>query len=120
MYIRLKENADSENAKLLYKLYKIPSNKRIIINTILDKLHSQDKFEWITKSIFYIFPIFIVWRTLYKDRIPIRKDRAVVDIRKFNRAAVLNTYPILLQSDIIRIIFDCKYINVIDGIDVFY
>jgi hypothetical protein len=59
MHIRLKENADSENAKLLHKLYKIPFNERVIIDTALNKLHNQDKFEWIIKSIFYIFPIFI-------------------------------------------------------------
>jgi hypothetical protein len=68
----------------------------------------------------YIFPIFIVWRILYKDGIPIRKDRAVVDIRKFNKAAISDIYFIFLQSDIIKIIFDCKYINVINEIDFFY
>jgi hypothetical protein len=92
----LKENTDSENAKLLYKFYKIPSNKRIIINTALDKFHNQNKFEWIIKSTSYIFPVFVVWRTLYKDGILIRKNRAVVDIREFNRAAVLDAYPIPL------------------------
>jgi hypothetical protein len=116
----LKENADFENAKLLHKLYKIPSNERIIINTVLDKFHNQDKFEWIIKSISYAFPVFVVWRTFYKNRIPIRKDRAVVDIRGFNKAAVSDIYLILLQSDIIKAIFDCKYISVIDGIDFFY
>jgi hypothetical protein len=45
MHIRLKENADFENIKLLYKPYKIPSNERVIINTTLDKLHNQDKLE---------------------------------------------------------------------------
>jgi hypothetical protein len=59
MHIRLKENADSENAKLLYKSYKIPSNERIIIDTTLDKFHNQDKLEWIIKSIFYIFSVFV-------------------------------------------------------------
>jgi hypothetical protein len=92
----LKENADFENIKLLYKLYKIPSNKRIIINTALDKLHNQGKLEWITKSTPYAFPVFVAWRTLYKNGIPIRKDRAVIDIREFNRIAVSDIYSILL------------------------
>jgi hypothetical protein len=116
----LKENANFENAKLLYKSYKVPSNKRVIIDIALNKFHNQDKLEWTIKSTSYIFPIFVAWRTLYKDEIPIRKDRAVVDIREFNRIAVSNAYPILLQSDIIRIILDYKYISVIDGIDFFY
>jgi hypothetical protein len=116
----LKENAYSEDAKLLYKSYKVPSNKRIIINTILNKFHNQSKFEWTIKSTPYIFPIFIAWRTVYKDRISIRKDRVIVDIRKFNKAAISDAYLILLQSDIIRIILDCKYINVINGTDFFY
>jgi hypothetical protein len=115
----LKENADSEDVKLLYKFYKILSNERIIINTTLYKLHNQNKFEWIIKPISYVFPIFVVWRTLYKDGILIRKDRVIVDIRKFNKTAISNIYLIPLQSDIIKIIFDCKYISVIDKTDFF-
>jgi hypothetical protein len=76
----LKENADSESAKLLYKLYKIPSNERVIIDTALDKLYNQDKLEWIIKSTPYIFPVFVAWRMLYKDGILIRKDRAIINI----------------------------------------
>jgi hypothetical protein len=116
----LKENPDSESAKLLYKSYKIPSNERIIINTVLDKLYSQDKFEWIIKSIFYTFPVFETWRTLYKDGILIRKNCTVVDIREFNRIAISDIYLIPLLSDIIKAIFGCKYISVIDRIDFFY
>jgi hypothetical protein len=40
IYIRLKKNADSENIKLLYKSYKVPSNERVIINITLDKFHN--------------------------------------------------------------------------------
>jgi hypothetical protein len=120
MHIRLKENADSESVKLLYKSYKVSSNERIIIDIILDKFHSQDKLEWTIKSTSYTFPVFVAWRIFYKNGIPIRKDRAVVDIRRFNRAAVSDVYPIPLQSDIIRVMLDCKYISVMDGIDFFY
>jgi hypothetical protein len=45
IYIRLKENADSEGVKLLYKSYKVSFNERVIINTVLDKFYSQGKFE---------------------------------------------------------------------------
>jgi hypothetical protein len=116
----LKENADSKGAKLLHKSYKILFNERIIINITLDKFYSQGKFKWTIKLTSYVFPVFVAWRTLYKDGIPIRKGRAVVDIQEFNRATVSNAYFIPLQSDIIRAIFDCKYISVIDGIDFFY
>jgi hypothetical protein len=116
----LKENADSENTKLLYKSYKILSNERIIIDTVLNKLHNQDKFEWIIKSTFYVFPVFVIWRTFYKNEIPIRKSRAVVDIREFNKAAISDIYPISLQFDIIRVIFGYKYISVINKTDFFY
>jgi hypothetical protein len=116
----LKKNADSEGAKLLHKLYKIPSNERVIIDTALNKLYNQNKFEWIIKPTPYIFPIFIIWRTLYKDGIPIRKDRAVVDIREFNKIAISDTYFIPLQFDIIKAILDCKYISIMDETDFFY
>jgi hypothetical protein len=96
MHIRLKKNADFENAKLLYRFYKVPSNERVIIDTALDKLHNQDKLEWTIKPTFYIFPFFIAWRTLYKDGILIRKNRAVVDIREFNKIIVSDIYFIPL------------------------
>jgi hypothetical protein len=92
----LKKNTDSENIKLLYKLYKIPFNERVIIDTALNKFHNQNKFEWIIKSTFYTFPVFIAWRIFYKNEILIRKDRAIVNIRKFNRAAISDIYPIPL------------------------
>jgi hypothetical protein len=98
----------------------IPANERVIIDTVLNKFHSQGKFEWIIKSTLYAFPVFVAWRTLYKDRIPTRKSRAVVDIQKLNRVVVSDAYPIPLQSDIIRAMFGCKYISVIDGTDFFY
>ena len=69
---------------------------------------------------FYVFPVFIAWRTIYKDGKSIRKRRAVIDIRGFNRAAVTDIYPIPLQSDIISSIIGCQYISIIDGTDFFY
>ena len=40
MHIRLKENADSEGAKLLYKSYKVPFNERVIIDAALNKFYN--------------------------------------------------------------------------------
>ena len=54
----------------------------------------------------YAFPVFIVWRTIYKNGKLIRKERAVVDIRGLNRATVTNIYSIPLQSDIISLILE--------------
>jgi hypothetical protein len=51
---------------------------------------------------------------------PVRKGRAVVDIRGLNRAAITDAYPIPLQSDIISDILACKYISIVDGTDFFY
>jgi hypothetical protein len=82
--------------------------ERIIIHIILNKFYYQSKLEWTTKSIFY------------KNRILIRKGQEVVDIREFNRIAVSDVYFILLQFDVIRVMFGCKYISVIDRIDFFY
>jgi hypothetical protein len=50
----------------------------------------------------------------------VRKGRAVIDIRRLNRAAITDAYLILLQSDIISDILACKYISIVDGTDFFY
>jgi hypothetical protein len=50
----------------------------------------------------------------------IRKGRAVIDICGLNRAAITDTYPIPLQSDIISDILAYKYISIVDGTDFFY
>ena len=83
-------------------------------------MHEQGKMEWTQDLTPYVFPVFVAWRTIYKDGKPIRKGRAVVDIRGLNRAAVTDIYPIPLQSDIISSILGYQYISVMDGTDFFY
>ena len=51
---------------------------------------------------------------------PVRKGRAVIDIRGLNRAVITDTYPIPLQSDIISDILGYKYISIVDGTNFFY
>jgi hypothetical protein len=51
---------------------------------------------------------------------PVRKGRAVINIRELNRAAITDTYPIPLQLDIISDILAYKYISIVDGTDFFY
>jgi hypothetical protein len=59
-----------------------------VIDETLDKMHAQGRLEWTQKPVPYAFPVFVEWRVVYKDGKPIRKGRAVVDIRGLSPAAV--------------------------------
>jgi hypothetical protein len=120
MQIQLKDNWEATGAKLNHKPYVVPANERAIIDETLDKMHAQGRLEWTQKPVPYAFPVFVAWRVVYKDGKPIRKGRAVVDIRGLNQATVSDAYPLPLQSDIIASILGCKYISVMDGTDFFY
>lgn len=54
--------------------------------------------EYTTDPTPFSFPVFVIYKT---DSYGKRKDHAVVDIQKFNNLVLPDSYPLLLQSEII-------------------
>ena len=73
MQIRLKDNWKATGAKLKHKPYPVPANERAVIDETLDKLHDQGKAYWTQGPASYACPVFVAWRTMYKDEKSIQK-----------------------------------------------
>ena len=99
------------------KIYSLELRDKQLVNDIFDELHKIDKLSWITKSTFFNYFLFCVWKTASNDE---KKSRVVVDIRDFNVIIQFDVYSLSLQFDIIQMIAKCNYIIVVDVAFFFY
>ena len=93
------------------RVYGLSTKDKEVVNMEFDKLQEQGKLTWSTTRTPFMFPCFIVWKTLPNNT---KKGRVVVDIRALNKITVPNTYPAPLQSDILAAIHGSKFISTID------
>ena len=89
MKIPLKEGWQ-DKVKGKAKVYPLGIKDREVVNREFDKLHKQGRMSWTNEAIPFSYPVFVVWRTVGKER----KGRAVVDIRGLNQLIVPNAYPL--------------------------
>ncbi len=82
-----------------------------------NKMHSQGKMSWTTQPTPFGYPVFVVWRTVYRGDIkePLRKGRVVVDIRGLNKISQTDSYPMPLQTDITAAVKGCSFISTVDA-----
>ena len=98
------------------KIYSLKVKNRELVDKTFDELHRIDKLFWTNESTFFSYSIFCVWKTVEEER----KDKVIVDIRDFNVITQSNVYSLSLQTNILTLIRDCKYIFVIDCFAFFY
>lgn len=67
-----------------------------MIDEKFDKMHVQRKMSWSEEFIFFVFPIFVVYKIVYvdPDKIPERKRRIVVNIRGLNKIIIFDNYSL--------------------------
>ena len=99
------------------KVYSLDQKNRNLMNDIFDQLHRDDKLFWIIEFTSFSYFLFCVWKIIPKDE---KKERVIVDIRKFNAITQSNAYSLFLQSDIIQLIASCSYIIIINAASFFY
>ena len=78
---------------------------------MFNKLHNQDKMQWINQFTPYNYSMFVIWRQLFNG---FRKGRVVVDIRGLNKITESNFYPLPLQSNIISAVTRFPYISTVN------
>ena len=110
------------DAKISFaKIYSVESKNKKLIDEMFDKLHAQERMKYSKQSTSYDYFVFVVWQTILKsDQKSIRKNRVVVDIKIFNKIVESDNYFMSLQSDIIFVVAECKYISVFDVATFFY
>ena len=103
------------------RVYFVESQNRDFIDKKFDKLHNEKKMSWIIETTFFDFSIFVVWKTIQMSKKnSIRKNKIVIDIRDFNKIIESNNYFMLFQTNVINVVNDCFYVNVINAIDFFH
>ena len=96
MRISLKIDWETKIIKKV-KIYSLEKKNKIVVDNIFNKLHEQDRLFWTSKSTFFSFLCFVVW----KDSLENKKNRVVIDIRASNAVFLSNVYSLSLQSEII-------------------
>ena len=98
------------------KIYPLGFADRQIVDKNFDKLHAQRRMEFTTQPTLYGYPVFVVWRTIRKER----KKRVVINIRCLNKITVTNSYFMPLQTDITSAVAGCQFISVFDASSFFH
>ena len=116
MPIDIQSNAKIKTAKI----YSLEPTDRKFVNKTFDKLHKQKRIKYFSQPTSHNYPIFVMWRTVPDPENPERKKRVIINIKKLNKIAITDFYPMLLQSDITSSVADCRYIFVFDVADFFH
>jgi hypothetical protein len=69
-----------QSFKLTMKVYPLSQKDRDFVDKEFDKLHRQGRINWTTQPTPFGFPVFVVWRTVYVDKVAQRKGRVVVGV----------------------------------------
>ena len=97
------------------RVFKLSSEDRAFINKEFDALHTQRKLKWTINSTSYAFSVFVVWHTIHlSGKVPQKKSRVIVDIRRLNKIIEFDAYSMPLQSDIISCVQGCKFISIMN------
>ena len=100
------------------KIYSLEFLDREFVDQEFNKLHDQDRMQFITQFTFFEWFVFVIWRTI--EKIDEKKERVVMNIRDLNKIIVTNFYSLSLQFDITSLVFECNYIIVVDVADFFH
>ena len=77
--------------------------------------------KYSTQLMKHKYSVFIIWRTVSKSaKSSERKDCVIVDIHELNKITVIDSYLMLLQSDITVSVFECRYILIFNAADFFH
>lgn len=98
MKVQLKPGWESKASSIKPKVYLLGNNNWCIVDDIFDEMHKQGRLEFTMEPTLFSVLVFVVWKA---DTQSNKKSRAVDDIQKLNKLVLPNSYPLLLQSEII-------------------
>ena len=106
------ENKISEKTKM----YFLKIKNRAFVDKTFDELHDLNRLFWINEFTSFNYSMFCVWKNVNEER----KNRVVVNIRKFNVITQSNVYFLSFQMKIISVVKNCFYIFVVNAFVFFY
>ena len=117
-YMRIPTKAGAHPRK--QRVYPLSTPARRLVDEVFDKLHDQGKMRWSTTPTEHGYPVFVTYKTVYKDDVPQRIGRVVIDLRALNEIMEAENYPLPRHEDIISSMKDCKFISSVDATSYFY
>ena len=77
---------------------------------------------WSSELSSFEFSVFIIWKTVFSEteKISIKKEQVVIDIRDLNKITITDVYLISLQSDIFTAVQSSECINIMNCTSFFY
>ena len=104
-----------------FKIYFLKSENRTIIDKEFDRLHVENKMNWITEFTSYNYSCFVIWKIVHVfDKSSKRKNKIIINIREFNKILMFDAYFMILQNDMIIFVMNSFYISFINVVFFFY
>ena len=117
MKVLLKPGWEAKVSAIKPRVYSLGNNVWGLVDNTFDKMHKQRHLKFITNPTSFSFPVFVVWKSDFDSK---KKSYAVVDIRKLNNLLLSDSYPLLLQSEIIANVQGCINLAILDATFLFY
>lgn len=117
MKVQLKPGWESKVSSIKLKVYPLGNNNRRIVDNTFNEMHKQRRLKFTTDPRPFSFLVFVVRKIDVQGN---KKNRAVVDIQKLNKLVLPDSYPLLLQLEIIANVQGCTNLVVLDAASFFY
>ena len=86
------------------------------MNKKFNKYNEQKWLNWTKTKTFFTFPMFIIWKMINDEK----KNQMIIDIQTLNKIIMFDVYLLLLQTEIIALLRNKKYISIIDCFKFFH
>ena len=115
--VPLKPGWESKVSSIKPRIYPFGNEAQKVVDNTFDEMHRQARLEYTTDPTLFSCPVFVIYKI---DSHGKKKGRAVVDIRKLNNLVLLDSYPLLLQSEIIANVQGCTNLAMLNAASFFY
>ena len=98
------------------KIYSLNKKNKKMMNKKFNKYHEQKWLNWTKIKIFFTFSMFVIWKIINDEK----KNQMIIDIQTLNKIIMSDVYLLLLQTKIIVLPWNKKYILIINCFKFFH
>ena len=98
------------------KIYSLNKKNKKMMDKKFNKYHEQKWLNWTKTKTFFTFPMFVIWKMINDEK----KGQMVINIQTLNKIIMFDAYSLLLQTEIIVLLRNKKYILIIDCFKFFH
>ena len=98
------------------KFYHLNKKNKEMMDKKFNKYHEQKQLNWTKTETFFTFSMFIIWKMINDEK----KNQMIIDIQTLNKIIMFDVYLLSLQTEIITLLRNKKYILIINCFKFFY